>query len=252
MRCLVENLYKVTYKFRISGIVTTLFISRKVLQTRPQFCFAAILLFCIFAENKRFSYAKTGIDYGSHFGHRTRHGAPAGKGGIRRHRHGPPGRPARDAARGDRSGGRPLHDARLRRALRGGGAPQPLSARKHRPAGQQRGSRRRTGAHRPGRHARLGRHDRHQRQGASLRHARHRAQDGRRGPRAHLQHRLDRRDRGLRERRGLLRLETRRARHFAVDARRPTFGRDQGDGDPPGNGRDRIFRSAFPRRQEAR
>ena len=171
VRCLVENLYKVTYKFRISGIVTTLFISRKVLQTRPQFCFAAILLFCIFAENKRFSYAKTGIDYGSHFGHRTRHGAPAGKGGIRRHRHGPPGRPARDAARGDRSGGRPLHDARLRRALRGGGAPQPLSARKHRPAGQQRGSRRRTGAHRPGRHARLGRHDRHQRQGASLRHA---------------------------------------------------------------------------------
>ena len=92
MRCLVENLYKVTYKFRISGIVTTLFISRKVLQTRPQFCFAAILLFCIFAENKRFSYAKTGIDYGSHFGHRTRHGAPAGKGGIRRHRHGPPRR----------------------------------------------------------------------------------------------------------------------------------------------------------------
>ena len=90
VRCLVENLYKVTYKFRISGIVTTLFISRKVLQTRPQFCFAAILLFCIFAENKRFSYAKTGIDYGSHFGHRTRHGAPAGKGGIRRHRHGPP------------------------------------------------------------------------------------------------------------------------------------------------------------------
>ena len=93
--------------------------------------------------------------------------------------------------------------------------------RTRRPAGQQRRTGCRAGTHRPGRHGRLGRHDRHQRQGTALRHACRHAQNGRRGRRPRIQHRLDRRHRSLRERRGLLRLETRRARHFAVHARRP-------------------------------
>ena len=117
-----------------------------------------------------------------------------------------------------------------------------------RPAGQQRRSGRRIRAPRPRVDGRLERHDRHQRQGAALRLADRRAQDDRRGRRAHRQHRLDRRHRTLRERRRLLRHQARRARHFAVDARRPALARHQGERSASRHGRDRILGGALPRR----
>ena len=88
--------------------------------------------------------------------------------------------------------------------------------------------------------------------GAALRYARRLGEDGRRGQRAYLQHRLDRRHGALRERRRLLRLEARRARHLAGDARRSACRGHQGDGDPPRHGRNRVLRGAFPRRPGGR
>ena len=149
-------------------------------------------------------YEKTGTDHGSHIGHRTRHGAPARGRKIRHNGDGTPRRTARNAPPRNRSGGRPLHRARLRRAQRSGGPQIPKPPRTGGPAHQQRRTGGRAGTHRPRRHGRLGRHDRHQRQGTALRHAGRHAQNGRRGRRPRIQHRLDRRHRSLRKRRGLL------------------------------------------------
>ena len=60
------------------------------------------------------------------------------------------------------------------------------------------------------------------------------------------QHRIDRRNRALRKRRRILRVETRRTRHFASHACRPAEPPHQGHGDPSGHGRNRIFAGAFP------
>ena len=191
---------------------------------------------------------KQALITGRDFGHRTRHGPAAFGRRVGRRGHRPPRRTARRAAPRNRGGGRRVPHARVRHPRRSG---VPCGARRagaDRPAGQQRRSGRRIRAPRPRVDGRLERHDRHQRQGAALRLADRRAQDDRRGRRAHRQHRLDRRHRTLRERRRLLRHQARRARHFAVDARRPALARHQGERSASRHGRDRILGGALPRR----
>src|SRR5512139_1141116 len=157
--------------------------------------------------------------------------AAAGARGLPRRGHREAGRPAGGARGGAPPGARRRGDGtRLRRSRpRGGGIRAGLAegpARPTRHRRQQRGARPRARPRPHGRPGRLGPDDRHQREGAPLRHADRAPRDGGARARARGEHRLRRGPPGLRRRRRLLRYQVRGARDLGrAPARRARDGR---------------------------